>query len=199
MPRKENLSIEERLERAQELYDKKLQAKRKEISNLYNTSIYKLAKKSCIVFLWISQLILIDWMLPYLKTPDVISDGYRVNYSKINKHAATEFFVTIRTKQYKKIELYLEKEDIEPLLNDSVIIYKSLLLHEPKKVLDINRNATYLVSNSITYFFLPLIIISSILCLLFLFIRNIEVKAFYYFMFISNIAAVFTLIFYYLY
>ena len=198
MPRKENLSIEERLERAQELYAKKQQEKRKEISHLYSTRIYKLAKKSCIVFLWISQLILIDWALPYLKVNDVIKDGYRVNFSKINKHTATEFYVTIHTKQYKKLELFLDRENIEPQLYDSVIVYKSLLLHEPKKVLDINRKETYLVSNSTTYLLLPLIIISSILSLLFLFIRNIEVKAFYYFMFISNIVAVFILISYYL-
>jgi hypothetical protein len=45
---------------------------------------------------------------------------------------------------------------------------------------------------------LPLIIISSILSLLFLFIKNIEVNAFYYFMFFGNIAAMFVLVFYYL-
>jgi hypothetical protein len=198
MPRKENLSIEERLERAQELYKRKQHEKHKEISHLYNTKIYKLAKRSCIVFLWISQLILIDWVLPYLKIVDKISDGYRVNYSKIDKHTGTDFFVTIQTKQYKKLELFLDKESIEPQLNDSVIIYKSLLLHEPKKVEDLNRNETYLISNSTTYLLLPLIIISSILSLLFLFIKNIEVNAFYYFMFFGNIAAMFVLVFYYL-
>ncbi len=198
MPRKENLSIEERLERAQELYAHKQHEKRKEISHLYSTKIYKLAKKSCIVFLWVSQLILIDWALPYLKVPDKIKDGYRVNYSKIDKHTATEFYVTIRTKQHKKLELFLDKESIEPQLNDSIIIYKSLLLHEAKKVRDINRDETYLVSNSTTYLLLPLIIISSILSLLFLFIKNIEVKAFYYFMFFTNVAAVCVLVLYYL-
>jgi hypothetical protein len=198
MPRKENLSIEERLERAREIFTRKQHEKHKEISHLYKTKIYNLAKKSCIVFLWIAQLIFIDWSLPYLKEKDIITNGYRVNYSKSDKHTMTDFYVTIQTQRYPKLELFLSNESIEPQVRDSVIILKSLLLHDPKKVIDINRNETYLVSSSITYLLLPLIIISSVLSLLFLFIKNIEVKPFYYFMFFTNIAAVFVLIFYYL-
>lgn len=198
MPRKENLSIEERLERAKEIFARKQQEKHKEISHLYKTRIYKLAKKSCIIFLWISQIILIDWALPYLKTKDIITSGYRVNYSKSDKHTATDFYVTIGTKNHPKLELFLASETIEPRVGDSVSVLKSLLLHDPKKVTDENRNETYLVSSSITYLLLPLIIISSVLSLLFLFIRNIEVKAFYYFMFFTNIAAVIILIYFFI-
>jgi hypothetical protein len=198
MPRKENLSIEERLERARELFTRKQKEKHKEISHLYKTTIYKLAKKSCIAFLWIAQLIFIDWMLPHLKVPDVITSGYRVNYSKSDKHTATDFYVTISTQKYPKLELFLASETIEPQVKDSVIILKSLLLHDAKKVNDINRHETYLVSSSITYLLLPLIIISSVLSLLFLFIKNIEVKSFYYFMFITNIAAALVLVFFYI-
>ena len=198
MPRKENLSIEERLERAKEIFTRKQHEKHKEISHLYKTRIYKLAKKSCIFFLWMAQLILIDWSLPYLKVKDIITSGYRVNYSKSDKHTATDFYVTIRTQKYSKLELFLASETIEPQVGDSVIILKSLLLHDAKKVNDINRRETYFVSSSITYLLLPLIIISSVLSLLFLFVRNIEVKSFYYFMFITNLIAVTILIFFYL-
>jgi len=200
MPRKEkeNLSVEERLERAKEIFTRKQQEKNKEILHLYKTKIYKLAKRSCIVFLWISQLILIDWILPYLKVADVITSGYRVNYSKSDKHTMTDFYVTIGTKKYPKLELFLASETIEPQVNDSVIILKSLLLHDAKKVTDVYKNETYMVSSSITYLLLPLIIISSVLSLLFLFIKNIEVKSFYYFMFITNIAAIIILTYFYI-
>ncbi|HTA63838.1 MAG TPA: hypothetical protein VK835_15350 [Bacteroidia bacterium] len=198
MPRKENLSIEERLERARELFTHKQHEKHKEISHLYKTKIYRLAKKSSIAFLWIAQLIFIDWSLPYLKVADVITSGYRVNYSKSDKHTATDFYVTIGTQKCPKLELFLASETIEPQVGDSIIILKSLLLHDAKKVNDLNRKETYLVSSSITYLLLPLIIISSVLSLLFLFVKNIEVKSFYYFMFITNIAAALVLIFYYL-
>src|ERR1700749_1818338 len=198
MPRKENLSIEERLERAKELFTRKQHEKHKEISHLYKTTIYKLAKRSCIVFLWIAQVICIDWMLPYLKTTDIITSGYRVNYSKTDKHTMTDFYVTIRTQKYTKLELFLTSETIEPQVRDSVTIFKSLLLHDAKKVYDTNRKETYLVSSSITYLLLPLIIISSILSLLFLFIKNIEVKPFYYFIFITNTTAVFVLVYFYI-
>lgn len=50
MPRKENLSIEERLERAKELFTRKQHEKHKEISHLYKTRIYKLAKKAVLFF-----------------------------------------------------------------------------------------------------------------------------------------------------
>src|SRR6185437_5665964 len=143
MPRKENLSIEERLERAKEIFTRKQHQKHKEISHLYKTRIYKLAKRSCIVFLWIAQLILIDWALPYLKTNDIITSGYRVNYSKSDKHTATDFYVTISTQKYPKLELFLASETIEPQVGDSVVILKSLLLHDAKKVKDINRKETY--------------------------------------------------------
>ena len=198
MPRKENLSIEERLERAKEIFARKQQEKHKEISHLYKTRIYKLAKRSCIVFLWISQFILIDWMLPYIKTKDIITSGYRVNYSKTDKHTATDFYLTISTQKYHRLELFLASETIEPRVGDSIFVLKSLLLHDAKKVTDVNRNETYLVSSSITYLLLPLIIISSVLSLLFLFIRNIEVKAFYYFMFFTNITSVIILIYFYI-
>lgn len=197
MPRKETLSIEERLERAKEIFTRKQNAKHKEISQLHKTRIYILAKRSCIVFLWIAQLLFIDWLLPYLSEKDIITDGYRVVNSAKSRQSVTDFYITINTNRYKKLELFIESESIEPQTHDSVVVLKSLLLHDVKKINDTNRNETYLVSNSITYLMLPLIIIPAILSILFLFIRNIEVKSFYYFMFILNTFAVIVLLIYY--
>jgi hypothetical protein len=197
MPRREKFSIEERQEHARETFLKKQEESRKKVSKLYCTLIYKLAKKSCITFLWIAQFIIIDWLLPYNEIPDKIKDGYQIRESGTSGHSVKETYVNISTRQSKNLTLLLDYESKEPQINDSIIVLKSSLLHEAKKVKDLNKNETYLVSSSLTYILLPVIIIFSILSILFLFIKNIEVKVFFYFMFIANVAIIILLVSYY--
>ena len=198
MPRKENIPLEERLEQARETFLRKQEAKNKHLAKLTASKIYKLARKSCIVFLWIIQLILIDWLLPYTKTGDKIKDGYQVKEVNGGAHSFKEGSLNIVTFQSHKLELVLEEDNLIPEINDSLIVLKSYLLHEIKKVKDINKNQTYTISNSLTYLLLPILIIFSGLSLLFLFIKNIEIKAFYYFVCIANIVAAFSLLSYYI-
>jgi hypothetical protein len=198
MPRKENIPLEERLEQARETFLRKQEAKNKHLAKLTASKIYKLARKSCIVFLWIAQLILIDWLLPYTQTGDKIKDGYQVKEVNGGAHSFKEGSLNIITFQSHKLELVLEEDNLIPEINDSIIVLKSYLLHEIKKVNDVNKNQAYTISNSLTYLLLPILIIFSGLSLLFLFIRNIEIKAFYYFVFIANITAALVLISYYI-
>ena len=198
MPRREKPPIEERLEQARETFLKKQAENRKKVSQLHSTLIYKLAKRSCIAFLWVTQFILIDWILPYTEVPDTIRDGYQIQESNASGHSAKETYLHISTQQNKKLKLVLEFEDRVPQINDSIVILKSIFLHEAKKVRDTNKKETYLVSNSLTYMLLPVIMIFSALSLLFLFVKNVEVKAFFYFMCITNIAAIILLVAYYL-
>lgn len=198
MPRKEKAPLEERLQQARETFIRKQEAKNKRLAQLNATRIYKLARKSCIAFVWIFQLILIDWVLPYTEVTDKIKDGYQVKEDKNGSITFKEGSIYITTQQYKKLELLLDEESRIPEINDSILVLKSLLLHEAKKVKDLNKSQTYLISSSLTYLMLPLLIIFSGLSLLFLFIKNIEIKTFYYFMFIANIASACILIGYYL-
>ncbi len=198
MPRKENIPLEERLEQAQETFLRKQEAKNKHLAKLTASKIYKLTSKSCIAFLWIAQLILIDWLLPYTQTGDKIKDGYRVKEVINGKHYLKEASLNITTGQGKKLELLLDEDNPIPEINDSIVVLKSYLLHEIKKVNDVTKNQPYTISNSLTYLLLPLLIIFSGLSLLFLFIKNIEIKAFYYFIFIANITAMLVLISYYI-
>jgi hypothetical protein len=198
MPRKENIPLEERLQKARETFIRKQEEKSKLLSQFRSTKIYKLARKSCIAFVWIAQLILIDWLLPYTQTGDKIKDGYQVKEEKSGNLLFKEGYLNITTQQNKKLELLLDEESQIPEINDSIVVLKSLLLHEVKKVKDINKNETYLISSSLTYLMLPVIVIFFGLSLLFLFIKNIEIKAFYYFMFIANIAATLILLSYYI-
>jgi hypothetical protein len=198
MPRRENIPLEERLQQARETFISKQEEKSKLLSQLRSTKIYKLARKSCIAFVWIVQLILIDWLLPYTETGDKIKDGYQIKEVKNGSLSFKEGSLNITTKKNKRLELLLDEEIIIPEINDSIVVLKSLLLHEAKKVKDINKNETYVISGSLTYFMLPVIVIFFGLSLLFLFIKNIEIKAFYYFMFIANIAATVILLSYYI-
>ncbi len=198
MHRKEELSIEERLERSRELFLRKQLQKEKEISKLYSTKIYKLAKKSCIIFLWLAQLILIDWILPYRQTPDKITGGCKLHDERYNrKHSAKEVNMPISTVDYKRVEILLFSERLEPEVGDSVVVLKSLLLQETKKVNDVSNAQIYTVTTSLTYYMLPILIMCSLLSVLFLFIKNIEVKAFFYFIFFINVGAVIALISYF--
>ncbi len=198
MPRKENIPLEERLQQARETFIRKQKVKNKHLAKLTASKIYKLARKSSILFLWITQLILIDWLLPYTQTSDKIKDGYQVKEVNSNTHAFKEGSLNIITLQSHKLELVLEENNLIPEINDSIVVLRSYLLHEIKKVKDVTKNETYTVSNSLTYLLFPVIIIFSGLSLLFLFIRNIEIKAFYYFVCIANIIATLSLLGYYI-
>ena len=198
MPRKENISLEERLEQARETFLRKQEAKNKHLAKLTASKIYKLARKSCIAFLWVAQLILIDWVLPYIETDDKIKDGYQVKEINSSVHSFKEGSLNITTLQNHKLELVLEEGNIIPEINDSIVVLKSYLLHEIKKVKDVTKKETYTVSNALTYVLLPVLVIFSGLSLLFLFIRNIEIKAFYYFICITNIIAILILLGYYI-
>ncbi|MBS1645747.1 MAG: hypothetical protein JST67_00260 [Bacteroidetes bacterium] len=187
MPRKEDISLEERIERADFLHQQKQHRKNKIIHQLYGTSIYKAARKSCIVFLWIAQLIVIDWMLPYYPVPDKVVNGNMPEAGIAKKAmAASETFVQLDAQKHRNIKIIVETNVFFPKNGDSLLIYKSYLLREIKKIKDTRQNQTYWVSNTLTYIMLPLILIPSGLSLLFLFVENIEVKAFYYFMLILN-------------
>jgi len=76
MPRKEGPPIEERMQRAKELAERKAEQQKADLEKLYASPLYRVARKSCIAFLWISQLMLFDWALPYLEEKDKISGGY---------------------------------------------------------------------------------------------------------------------------
>ena len=197
MPRKEKLPLEERLEQAKEFFTRKQEEKFKHIAELEVSKIYKLARRSSIAFLWIAQLVFIDWILPYKEVGDRIKDGYQVKEANSNGYAFKEGYLTITTQKNKKLELLLNKESVIPDINDSIFVLKSMLLHEVKKIKDLNKNETYLISSSLTYVLLPLIILPALLSLLFLFIKNIEVKAFFYFVFIVNSVSVVVLLSYY--
>lgn len=198
MPRKENIPLEERLEQAREIFLRKQETKNIQLSKLTASKTYKLARTSCIAFLWIAQFILIDWSLPYTETGDKIKDGYQVKEINRSTHSFKEGSLNIITFQKYNLELVLEEKNLMPEINDSIVILKSYLLHEIKKIKDITKNQPYTVSNSLTYLLLPVIIIFSGLSLLFLFIKNIEIKAFYYFMFITNTIATLSLLGYYI-
>ena len=198
MPRKEKAPLEERLQYARETYLRKQEQKNKHLAQLSSTRIYKLARKSCIAFVWIAQFIFIDWVLPYNEIGDKIKDGYQIKEEQNGGMTFKEGSIHITTQHYKSIELILNEGNPIPEINDSILVLKSMLLHEAKKVKDFNKSQTYLISSSLTYLLLPLIIIFFGLSLLFLFIKNIEIKAFYYFMFVANIIAVCVLMGYYI-
>ena len=110
MSLREQLSKEERLERARAIHFRKQQKKSNYVSQLYSSSIYKLAKKSAIVFLWLSQLILIDWLLPYKEVPDKIKEGYQISHLDNKGNKVKENFISIITEKNKKPELLLDDE-----------------------------------------------------------------------------------------
>ncbi|MHB8258658.1 MAG: hypothetical protein ACYDCN_00570 [Bacteroidia bacterium] len=198
MPRKENIPVDERVQQAREQYTRKQEEKQQLLKELYASKIYKLARKSCIAFLWIAQLIAIDWLLPYTKTQDIIIAGYQIKEKDTTNYFFKDAYLNITTSQHKDFELTLNEGSPLPEINDSVLVCKSLLLREAKKITDINKKQSYIVSCSLTYLLLPVLIILSVLSILFLFIKNIESKVFYYFLFISNIVTILGLLGYYI-
>lgn len=193
MPRKELPPIEERLQRAREMFLKKQSRKTREINRLYSSGIYKTARITAIIFLWIAQFIIIDWMLPYQEAGDKITNGHlnaedypygRLGTQYLDKHSQA----LVKTKSGLQFTVELPLEDKEPRLNDSVIIYRSCLMREIKKMRIERLDENFLVYEAITYRLIPYIVIFSSLALLFLFVRNIEAKGFAWVIFISSLA-----------
>ncbi len=184
MPRKENnIPLEERMQRAKELGEVKAQQKKENLAQLYASSLYKIARKSCIAFLWISQLMLIDWALPYHEIKDKISGGYfnsntmtTVGVGGITDLRLTDLF--IKTAKGYQFKVDFSDGSREPSIGDSITIHKSMIFHDFKKMTAPRVNESYYVSSSATYRYLPFMLIISGLAVLFIFVKNIEVKAF---------------------
>ena len=200
MPRKEDIPLEERLERAKYLHEQNQEKKRKKIAQLHSTEIYKLARKSCIAFLWITQLLIIDWILPYYSSSEkVVTSSILSNATDNRRTAKIETYVWLNTSSDKQLEVIVEPDILLPQGEDSIQVLKSYLLRDLKKVKDLNTQQEYIISNSLIYQILPVIIMFTALSLLFLFIENIEVKAFYYFMLIGNTACLISIGAYFIY
>lgn len=183
MPRKEGPPLEERMQRAKELAELKAIKRQELLQQLYASRLYRYARKSCIAFLWVSQLMLIDWALPYLEERDKISGGYfnsntitTQGVGGITDYKLKELF--IKTHGGYKFTLDFEGHETEPSIGDSIIIYKSFLFHDFKKLSVPRIKESYFIANAVTYRYLPFFFIVSALSIAFIFIRNIEVKAF---------------------
>jgi len=183
MPRKEGPPLEERMQRAKELAEKKEIKKQSDLKNLYASKLYRFARKSCIAFLWVSQLMLIDWALPYLEEKDKISGGYFNSSTMPTKGLGgiTDFKLSelfIKTHKGYQFKVDFPDNTSEPSIGDSIIIYKSLLFHDFKKIRAPRIKENYFITTSVTYRFLPFFLLVSVLAILFIFVKNIEVKAF---------------------
>lgn len=183
MPRKERPPIEERMQRAQELGESKAQQRKEVLAKLYASPLFKIARKSSIAFLWISQLMLIDWALPYHEVKDKIAGGYFNSNTMPTRGVGgiTDFRLTdlfIKTDKGYQFKVDFSDGSREPSIGDSITIYKSMIFHDFKKMTAPRVNESYYVSSSATYRYLPFMLIISGLAVLFIFVKNIEVKAF---------------------
>lgn len=172
MPRKEGPPIEERMQRAKELYEFKQFLRQKKLKELYASPVYKFARKSSIAFIWITQLILIDWLLPYNTSFDEVTGS---NFNIVGGPNKELYIHGINQTIYK---VEFPQGSLRPSPGDSIFVKKSLLLHDVKKITLSDRAETFLVTSAITYRYLAVLLIGSILTLTFVFIKNIEVKAF---------------------
>ncbi len=189
MPRKEGPPLEERMQRAKELFEFKQRQKEKNLQALYASRIYKIARKTSIAFLWISQILLIDWALPYREEYDKISGGYFNSNTLPNKgiggisdYKLTELFIKTAKGYHFKVDF--PDNTSEPSLGDSIVIYKSLLFHDFKKIAAPRVKESYLITTAVTYRFLPFLLIITGLAAMFIFVKNIEVKSFAWLVFI---------------
>src|ERR1035437_2859960 len=128
MPRKEGPPLEERMQIAAALFELKQRQKEKYLQELYASRIYKIARKTSIAFLWVSQLLLIDWALPCREAYDKISGGYLNSNTipdngigGITDYKLTELF--IKTAKGYKFEIDFPDNTREPGIGDSIIIY----------------------------------------------------------------------------
>lgn len=183
MRRREGPSIEERMQRAKELAEIKDREEQALYKKLYASPLYRIARKSCIVFLWVSQLMLIDWALPYLEEKDKITGGYfnantmlTQGIGGITDYKLPELF--IKTAKGYKFTLDFPDGTKEPSIGDSIILLKSFLFHDYKRVRVPRIGENYYISSSATYRYLPFVLIVSAVAAMFIFVKNIEVKAF---------------------
>jgi len=183
MPRKEGPPIEERMQRAKELAELKERKHQAFLKELYASPLFRITRKSCIAFLWISQLLLIDWALPYLEETDKITGGY-FNSNTMNTKGLggitdlklEELF--IKTEKGYKFKLDFPDNTKEPSIGDSIVLLKSFLFHDYKKIKAPRIGESYFISSSATFRFLPFVFIVTGLAIMFIFVKNIEVKAF---------------------
>lgn len=172
MPRKEGPSIEERMQRAQELFEKKEKIREQNLKDLYASKIYRYARKSSIVLIWVTQLILIDWILPYNTEKEKV---VTYNFNQVIR-PNRELFIKLANGQTVELE-YPPSSGI-PAAGDTVVLYKSMLFNDLKRLGAPTVKENYLVTTAVTYKYLSLLLIGTILAVLFVFVRNIEVKAF---------------------
>jgi hypothetical protein len=172
MPRKEGPPIEERMQRAKELFEFKQRQKQKNLQQLYATRIYKFARKSSIAFIWITQLILIDWALPYNTSYDKVVSSNFNSVIRPNK----ELFIKSANANLFQVEF--PQGMMRPSSGDTILVYKSLLLHDLKKISVPAVKENYLITTAITYRYLPVLLIGAVLAVMFVFVKNIEVKTF---------------------
>lgn len=183
MPRKEGPPIEERMQRARERAEQKEQQKAAHLKKLYSSRLFRYARKSCIAFLWIVQFLLIDWALPYTEQKDKITGGYfnatEMNTERpggISDRRLSHLF--IKTEKGFSFSVDFEGHEKEPAIGDSVVVGRSMLLHDLKRMIAPRIKDSYFVSSSATFRCLPFIVIITGLALTFIFIGKIEVKAF---------------------
>lgn len=183
MPRKEGPSIEERMMRAKELAYIKRRQENALYKKLYASRLYRVARKSCILFLWISQLMLIDWALPYLEEKDKITAGYfnantmlTQGVGGITSYKLNELFV--KTEKGYRFTLDFPENTKEPGIGDTVILLKSFLFHDYKRMRVPRIGENYYISSSATYRYLPFMLIIAAVAAMFIFVRDIDVKAF---------------------
>lgn len=182
MPRKEGPPLEERMQRARELAELKATQKRELLKQLYSSALYRWARKSSIAFLWLVQIILIDWALPYRHQKDKITEGYFDAVGGEQAQQAAQVYrptdVFVKTAQGRKFYINYPVESREIFVNDSIWVYKSFLLNDNKKILVLRLKEDFTITSSVTYDFLPLTGVFTGLALMFVFVKNIEVKAF---------------------
>lgn len=182
MPRKEGPSLEERMERARELAELKARQKKELLETLYASGLYRWARKSSIAFLWLVQIILIDWALPCRQQKDKIIDGYFKVVSGEQAQQAAQVYrptdVFIKTAQGRKFYINYPIESRDIFVADSIWVYKSFLLNDNKKMRVLRLKEDFSITSSVTYDLMPLTGVFTGLALMFVFIRNIEVKAY---------------------
>jgi hypothetical protein len=124
------------------------------------------------MLIWVTQLILIDWMLPYtIEKEKVVT----YNFNQVIR-PNRELFIKLGNGQ--TIELEYPPGSGIPAAGDTVVLYRSMLFKDLKRLGAPTVNENYLVTTAVTYKYLSLLLIGVILAVLFVFVRNIEVKAF---------------------
>ena len=187
MKRRNELTLEQRMNRVRKIREKQILEEQKEISQNHSSFIYKLAIISSIITLSLSLFVGIDWLLPNRTASNKITVGYTNKTKPASDFRSKEEQTLVITlaNLSEKVGLKIKAEQLLPQANDSVLVSKSLILNETKIIKDITNKETY-SANTITYYLLSVFIALSILALLFFIYRNMPVKAFYYIIFGVN-------------